>query len=87
MLNTDERKKKSLISEDQQDFIHKCGVVWRKYLAGEEVVVVTPHKIEPEVLFGDYFGVINIGIKKGLVEVVCVNDIQDKHFSKELVEF
>lgn len=87
MLNTDKRKKKGFISEDQQDFIHKCGIVWRKYLAGEEVVVVTPHKIAPEVLFGDYFGVINIGIKKELVEVVCVNDIQDKHFSKELVEF
>lgn len=87
MLNTDERKKKGLISEDQQDFIHKCGIVWKKYLAGEEVVVVTPHKICPEVLFGDYFGVINIGIKKGLVEVVCVNDIDDQHFSKELVEF
>lgn len=87
MLVVDERKKKGMISEDQQDFIHKCGIVWRKYLAGEEVVVVTPHRISPEILFGNYFDVINIGVNKGLVEVVCVDNIQDKHFSKELVEF
>ena len=83
----DEIKKKGLISEDQQDFIHKCGLVWRKYLSGKSVVVVTPHKIKPNVLFGEYFKVIEIGMLQGLVEVVCVNDIEDVHFKKEIVEF
>ncbi len=80
-------KKKMLVSDDTADHIFKCGKVWREYVAGNEVVVVTDHKICPMALFGDYYNIIKLGIDKGLVKLLTLSQVEAKHFDKCLVEF
>ncbi len=79
--------KKKMISEDAADHLHKCGRVWREYLAGNEVIVVTEHKICPTDLFGNFYGVIKLGIDKGLVKMLTLSQVEAEHFDKCLVEF
>lgn len=79
--------KKKMISEDAADHLYKCGRVWREYLAGNEVIVVTEHKICPTDLFGNFYGVIKLGIDKGLVKMLTLSQVEAEHFDKCLVEF
>lgn len=78
--------KKKMISDDAADHVWKCGKVWREYVAGKEVVVVTEHKICPTDLFGDYYGVIKLGIDKGLVKMLTLDQVELEHLDK-CVEF
>lgn len=78
--------KKKMISEDAADHVWKCGKVWREYVAGKEVVVVTEHKVCPTDLFGDYYGVIKLGIDKGLVKMLTLDQVELEHLDK-CVEF
>lgn len=78
--------KKKMISDDAADHVWKCGKVWREYIAGKEVVVVTEHKICPTDLFGDYYGVIKLGIDKGLVKMLTLDQVELEHLDK-CVEF
>lgn len=78
--------KKKMISDDAADHVWKCGKVWREYVAGNEVVVVTEHKICPTDLFGDYYGVIKLGIDKGLVKMLTLAQVELEHLDK-CVEF
>lgn len=79
--------KKKMISDDAADHLYKCGKVWREYVAGKEVVVVTEYKICPTDLFGDYYKIIKLGIDKGLVKLVTLSQVKAEHFDKCLVEF
>lgn len=79
--------KKKMISDDAADHLFKCGRVWREYVAGKEVVVVTDYEICPTDLFGDFYGVIKLGIDKGLVKLVTLSQVKAEHFDKCLVEF
>lgn len=79
--------KKKMISEDAADHLYKCGKVWREYLAGNQVVVVTEHKICPTDLFGNFYEVIKLGIDKGLVKMLTLSQVEAEHFDKCLVEF
>lgn len=79
--------KKKMISEDAADHLYKCGKVWREYLSGNEVIVVTEHKICPTDLFGNFYGVIKLGIDKGLVKMLTLSQVEAEHFDKCLVEF
>lgn len=79
--------KKKMISDDAADHLYKCGRVWREYVAGNEVVVVTDYEICPTDLFGDFYGVIKLGIDKGLVEMLTLSQVKAEHFDKCLVEF
>lgn len=79
--------KKKMISDDAADHLYKCGKVWREYVAGKEVVVVTEYKICPTDLFGDYYKIIKLGIDKGLVKLVTLSQVKAAHFDKCLVEF
>lgn len=78
--------KKKMISDDAADHIFKCGKVWREYVAGNEVVVVTEHEICPTDLFGDYYRVIKLGIDKGLVKMLTLAQVELEHLDK-CVEF
>lgn len=78
--------KKKMISDDAADHVWKCGKVWREYVAGKEVVVVTEHQICPTDLFGDYYGVIKLGIDKGLVKMLTLDQVELEHLDK-CVEF
>ena len=79
--------KPKMISEDQKDFIYKCGRIWREYTKGNEVVVVTEHQIEISDLFGDYLQVIKLGIDRGLVQVLTLSQVEAEHLDKIVVEF
>lgn len=79
--------KKKMISEDAANHLYLCGKIWREYVAGKEVVVVTEHKICPTDLFGDYYKIIKLGIDKGLVKLVTLSQVKAEHFDKCLVEF
>lgn len=78
--------KKKMISDDAAGHIWKCGKVWREYVAGNEVVVVTEHEICPTDLFGDYYRVIKLGIDKGLVKMLTLAQVELEHLDK-CVEF
>lgn len=78
--------KKKMISDDAADHLFKCGRVWREYVAGNEVVVVTEHEICPTDLFGHYYGVIKLGIDKGLVKLLTLEQVELEHLDK-CVEF
>lgn len=79
--------KSKMISEDAADHLWKCGRVWREYLAGNVVVVVTEHKICPTDLFGDFYGVIKLGIDKGLVKLLTLSQVEAEHLEMSLIEF
>ena len=83
MLST----KPKMITEDQKDYIHKCGRVWREYTKGNEVIVVTEHSISLTDLFGEYLQVIKIGIDRGLVQVLTLSQVEAEHLDKTIVEF
>jgi len=90
MLEQDVRKrKKGMISEDKADFLHKCGKVWRGYVAGNTMIVVTDKEICPEVLFQHFYRVILVGINKGLVKMKTLSEItlEDLNEPERLVEF
>ena len=59
--------KPKMITEDQKDYIYKCGRVWKEYTKGNEVIVVTEHAISLSDLFGD----ICKSLKLVLTEVWC----------------
>lgn len=79
--------KKKMITEDAANHIFLCGKVWRSYVAGHEVIVVTEHEVNPCDLFRDYLGVIQIGIDKGLVKMVTLSQVKAEHLNMCLVEF
>lgn len=80
-------KKKKMVSEDQAEYIHLCGKVWKNYVAGNEVVVVTEYKVSPKELFGEYYAVILLGIEKGLVKMKTLAEVDLSDFDKTMVEF
>ena len=79
--------KPKMITEDQKDYIYKCGRVWKEYTKGNEVIVVTEHTISLSDLFGDYLQVIKIGIDRGLVQVLSLSQVEAEHLDKIIVEF
>lgn len=79
--------KPKMITEDQKDYIYKCGRVWKEYTKGNEVIVVTEHAISLSDLFGDYLQVIKIGIDRGLVQVLTLSQVKAEHLDKIIVEF
>ncbi|EKD3236847.1 hypothetical protein [Escherichia phage vB_EcoM_DE16] len=79
--------KPKMITEDQKDYIYKCGRVWKEYTKGNEVIVVTEHTISLSDLFGDYLQVIKIGIDRGLVQVLTLSQVEAEHLDKIIVEF
>lgn len=79
--------KPKMITEDQKDYIYKCGRVWKEYTKGNEVIVVTEHVISLSDLFGDYLQVIKIGIDRGLVQVLTLSQVEAEHLDKIIVEF
>lgn len=91
MLETEKKHKakKGMITDDRADFVSKCGKVWRGYVAGKSMVVVTDNEIAPEDLFQEYFGVILIGINKGLVTLKTLAEVtlEDLNETEKLVEF
>ena len=79
--------KSKMPSEDERDFIHKCGRIWRGYLAQQQVVVVVEHPIAHEDLFQQFYDVIKLGIDKGLVNVLTLNQVEAQHLDMMLIEF
>lgn len=79
--------KRKMISSDAAEHLYKCGQIWRQYLAGNPVVVVTEHSIKPHDLFGDYFDVIKKGIDKGLVKMLTLSQVEAEHLDMCLIEF
>ena len=79
--------KPKMITADEADFIFKCGRVWREFTKGNEVIVVVEHKISIQDLFGQYVDVIKLGIDKGLVEVLTLDQVEAEHLDKVVVEF
>ena len=81
------KEKKKMMGDDEANHIFLCGKVWREYVAGNEVVVVTDYEICPTDLFGDFYGVIKLGIDKGVVKMLTLSQVKAEHFDKCLVEF
>lgn len=59
--------KPKMITEDQKDYIYKCGRVWKEYTKGNEVIVVTEHAIS----LSDLLVIICKSLKLVLIEVWC----------------
>ena len=51
------------------------------------MVGVVEHKISIQDLFGQYVDVIKLGIDKGLVEVLTLDQVEAEHLDKVVVEF
>ncbi|SOK59210.1 hypothetical protein [Yersinia phage fHe-Yen9-03] len=49
--------------------------LWRRLCAGEKQIVVTETYVDPESIFGTYFKVFNHFIKKGLLEVITIDQL------------
>lgn len=91
MLEVEKKRKvkKGMISGDQAEFLHKCGKVWRGYVAGETILVVTDHKVSAEILFKEYFSVIITGINQGLVLLKTITEVtlEDLNEPQQIIEF
>lgn len=81
------KEKKKMITDDAANHLYKCGKVWREYVAGNKVVVVTDYEICPTDLFGDFYGVIKLGIDRGLVCLLTLDQVEAEHLNMCLVEF
>ncbi len=79
--------KRKMISSDTAEHLYKCGQIWRQYLTGNLVIVVTEHNIKAQDLFGDYFDVIKKGIDKGLVKMLTLSEVEAEHLDMCLIEF
>lgn len=64
VLNTDEFKSME---------IHRQ--LWQRLCKGEKQIVVTESYEEPESIFGVYFHVFNHFMKKGLLEVITIDQL------------
>ena len=65
-------KKKRVLSEDEKDFIYKCGRVWR---ARSPLTVVVKERIDARVLFGKYFDKVKEKIDNGIVRVKIESEL------------
>lgn len=81
------KMKPKMISDDTADFVFKCGKIWKNYVAGNAVVVVTEHPVEKANLFGDYAEVIQKGVDKGLVTMLTLAQVEAQHLEQIIVEF
>lgn len=79
--------KSKMMTEDEQEHIFKCGQVWRGYLSGKEVFVITEHRVCPTNLFDKFYDVIKVGIDKGLVKMLTLDQVKGEHLNKCFVEF
>lgn len=54
--------------------------LWRRLCTGQKQIVVTETLVDPEVVFGSYYKVFNHFIKKGLLEVITIDELpEDEH--------
>lgn len=79
--------KQKMITADAADHLYKCGQVWRNYVAGRQVIVVTEHEVCASDLFGEYYKVVKLGIDKGLVTLLTLSQVEAQHLDMCLVEF
>lgn len=73
VLPEDLKKKKApLYTEDEKDFIYKCGAVWR---TRNPLTVVVKEKICPSILFGKYYSKLKEKLDNGLVSVKIESEL------------
>ncbi len=54
--------------------------LFQRLCKGEPQVVVTETEVEPETIFGNYFGVFNLYIQRGLLKVITLSELpEDQH--------
>lgn len=84
VLPEDLKKKKApLYTEDEKDFIYKCGVVWR---TRSPLIVVVKEKICPALLFGKYYSKLKEKLDNGLVSVKIESEMEMKDLDN-FIEF
>lgn len=68
-------RKRRVLDTDEFKSIEIHRNLWRRLCAGEKQIVVTENHEEPEDLFGSYFKVFNHFMKKGLLEVITIDQL------------
>lgn len=73
LLKDLKKKKAPLYTEDEKDFIYKCGVVWR---TRSPLAVVVKEEICPALLFGKYYSKLKEKLDNGLISVKIESEVE-----------
>ena len=73
-------RKRRVLDTDEFKTLEIHRQLFKRLCAGEEQVVVTEIHVEPETIFGNYFPVFNLYIKRGLLKVITIDELpEDQH--------
>jgi hypothetical protein len=73
-------RKRRVLDTDEFKTLEIHRQLFRRLCAGEEQLVVTEIPVQPETIFGNYFPVFNLYIKRGLLKVITIDELpEDQH--------
>ena len=73
-------RKRTVLDNDEFKSLEIHRQLFHRLCAGEKQIVVTETYEEPENIFGNYFPVFNLYIKRGLLEVITIDQLpEDEH--------
>lgn len=68
-------RKRRVLDTDEFKSLDIHRELFRRLCKGEEQIVVTESYEEPESIFGNYFPVFNLYIKRGLLKVITIDEL------------
>ena len=73
-------RKRRVLDTDEFKTLEIHRQLFKRLCKGEEQIVVTEIHIEPETIFGNYFPVFNLYMKRGLLKVITIDELpEDQH--------
>lgn len=73
-------RKRRVLDNDEFKTMEIHRQLFRRLCKGEKQIVVTETLVEPESIFGNYFPVFNLYMKRGLLEVITIDELpEDEH--------
>lgn len=73
-------RKRRVLDTDEFNTLEIHRQLFQRLCKGEEQVVVTEIHVEPETIFGNYFPVFNLYMKRGLLKVITIDELpEDQH--------
>jgi hypothetical protein len=68
-------RKRRVLDTDEFKTLDIHRELFRRLCRGEHQLVVTEHYEEPENIFGNYFAVFNLYIKRGMLRVITIDEL------------
>ncbi len=73
-------RKRRVLDTDEFKPLEIHRQLFKRLCKGEEQVVVTEIHVEPETIFGNYFPVFKLYMKRGLLKVITIDELpEDQH--------